>query len=245
MRDLVDKHGTRHWTIIARDFNQKFEDKQRNGKQCRDRWLNYVDPSIITSEFTYPEAILLCHNWLKLGNKWVEIAKLMSRTENWVKNHWRKLLKRENIDLGTSSAEKIKQAARNILVRLQQNSLACEQSCNIIPDELEDFKDESSEVGALTTEYQEMLEKNEYLEENKGEVRKTSDNSLARAMESEDIEKPIILNTECAEFDFAQGVDEIGEENNNNEAVLGKYIRTDHLKSNVNLPGQLFNWSKE
>lgn len=42
------------------------------------------------------ELYLFCY-WQQLGNKWVEIAKLMGRSENWVKNNWKKILRREGL----------------------------------------------------------------------------------------------------------------------------------------------------
>ena len=44
--DIVQKNGTKHWNSIATQFNKTFPEKDRRGKQCRDRWLNYLDPEI-------------------------------------------------------------------------------------------------------------------------------------------------------------------------------------------------------
>ncbi len=46
LREIVQEHGTKHWTIIATYFNRRCPDRDRKGKQCRDRWLNYLDPEI-------------------------------------------------------------------------------------------------------------------------------------------------------------------------------------------------------
>lgn len=43
---IVNKFGTKHWSTISLEFNKYFPDRERSRKQCRDRWLNYLDPSI-------------------------------------------------------------------------------------------------------------------------------------------------------------------------------------------------------
>lgn len=53
------------------------------------------------------ELHLLCY-WRQLGNKWVEIAKFMGRSENWVKNNWKRVLKREGIAMDDKIDEKIR-----------------------------------------------------------------------------------------------------------------------------------------
>lgn len=38
LKSLVAKLGTKHWSLIAQHL-------PRTGKQCRERWCNYLDPS--------------------------------------------------------------------------------------------------------------------------------------------------------------------------------------------------------
>lgn len=54
---------------------------------------NIYDRSKMTPQ---DELHLFCY-WQQFGNKWVEIAKLMGRSENSVKNNWKKVLRREGI----------------------------------------------------------------------------------------------------------------------------------------------------
>ncbi len=105
LREIVQEFGIKRWTTVAINFNKKFPEKDRKGKQCRDRWLNYLDPdikkyrnaTIRRTDITISEKYNLCYNWLHQRNSWVKIARTMGRTENWVKNNWKKLLKKENI----------------------------------------------------------------------------------------------------------------------------------------------------
>lgn len=46
LKALVKKFGTKSWKIIAVEFNKEYFDRNRTGKQCRDRWLNYLRPEL-------------------------------------------------------------------------------------------------------------------------------------------------------------------------------------------------------
>ncbi|KAM3138061.1 hypothetical protein pb186bvf_009734 [Paramecium bursaria] len=44
VRQLVSKKMP--WSKIGDEFNEQFHEVLRTGKKCRDRWLNFLDPSI-------------------------------------------------------------------------------------------------------------------------------------------------------------------------------------------------------
>src|SRR5210317_799374 len=63
----------------------------RTGKQIRDRWNNYLNPSINHSAWTSDEDLRLWHAHKELGAKWTAIGTEKfhtTRSENQVKNRF-------------------------------------------------------------------------------------------------------------------------------------------------------------
>lgn len=90
---LIRENGTRQWSQIAATFNANLG-ANRNGKQCRERWVNFLNPEIKKDPFTLAEDVLILEKRLSIGNKWSEIIKEMpGRTENNVKNRFNMMFK--------------------------------------------------------------------------------------------------------------------------------------------------------
>jgi hypothetical protein len=68
LRDLVGKHGTGDWQLIASSM------PGRGPRQCKDRWINYLAPGLNLSPWTSEEDILLLQKFDELGTRWVQIA---------------------------------------------------------------------------------------------------------------------------------------------------------------------------
>lgn len=85
---LVSVYGNHNWVDIASHFDN------RTPKQCRERWVSHVDPTINKGPWTYDEDALIVIKHQELGNKWAEIARcLPGRTDTLVKNRWNTSIK--------------------------------------------------------------------------------------------------------------------------------------------------------
>ncbi|KAL5100313.1 hypothetical protein RYX36_004640 [Vicia faba] len=89
LRDQIGIHGTENWAIIA----SKFKDKTT--RQCRRRWYTYLNSDFKKGGWSPDEDMLLCEAQKIFGNRWTEIAKVVSgRTDNAVKNRFSTLCKK-------------------------------------------------------------------------------------------------------------------------------------------------------
>ncbi|KAL9246406.1 hypothetical protein vseg_019945 [Gypsophila vaccaria] len=90
LRELISKHGTHNWSVIA----SKFKDKTT--RQCRRRWYTYLNSDFKKGGWSPEEDMLLCEAQKIFGNRWTEIAKVVSgRTDNAVKNRFSTLCKKK------------------------------------------------------------------------------------------------------------------------------------------------------
>lgn len=81
--NFVHTYGCKSWTKLASLL------PGRIGKQCRERWLNHLNPDLNRGPWTPEEdqQLLLLHE--QFGNHWSKISYLMpSRADNMIKNRW-------------------------------------------------------------------------------------------------------------------------------------------------------------
>jgi hypothetical protein len=90
LRHLVEALGQTDWSAIADRMPGK------NARQCKERWVNYLAPSLSTAAWTLEEDFLLIRKYAELGAKWVQIAAFFpNRTDSMIKNRFNKLQRRD------------------------------------------------------------------------------------------------------------------------------------------------------
>ena len=104
--NLVGENGPKRWSYLATILGG------RSGKQCRERYLNHLDPSINKDEWSSEEDKFIIKSALENGNQWSAMSKhLKGRTANAIKNRWNSTLKKkvsEGYDFGISEDSKTK-----------------------------------------------------------------------------------------------------------------------------------------
>jgi hypothetical protein len=81
--DTIWRYGAENWKQIANEV------PGRTAKQCRERWIEQLDPILKHDDWTEEEDQLLIEQHQLLGNKWAEIAQnFPNRTDNQIKNRW-------------------------------------------------------------------------------------------------------------------------------------------------------------
>ena len=83
LRNLVAENGPHKWDMIAILM------PGRTGRQCRDRYQNYLCPGINKDMWTHEEEMLLLEKYSQYGSQWAKISKFFKgRTGTAIKNRW-------------------------------------------------------------------------------------------------------------------------------------------------------------
>jgi hypothetical protein len=111
LRSLVAEIGLRSWCEIAKNI------PGRNGKQCRDRWMNHLSPEICKTLWSTEEEWRLFLYYQLFPSKWKKIAGCMTgRSENSVKNKWH-CLKKTKIHIYENHLKEILAQSKQVLPR--------------------------------------------------------------------------------------------------------------------------------
>lgn len=106
----VETFGTQSWAQIARELNNDYHNGKsvRQGKHCRERWFNHLNPCLRKGDWTAEEDQLLDKYQREMGKCWSKIAKQMpGRTENQVKNRWNSLVRKRSYQLKREAEEEL------------------------------------------------------------------------------------------------------------------------------------------
>lgn len=92
---LVEKYGTDNWETVHREFRSRNE---RDEKAIRNRYYDFLEPSLSKDPFTVAEENVLWQQYEMLGRKWTKIAKaLPGRSPKMVRNQFFSICRRKYI----------------------------------------------------------------------------------------------------------------------------------------------------
>ncbi|KAJ6249519.1 myb protein [Anaeramoeba flamelloides] len=112
--EAVNKYETYSWTKIANLV------PSRNAKQCRERWINQLNPDLVHGFWTNEEDEIILKMRGQLGNKWAQIQKKLSRrSANAIKNRYN--------SLATLAKKKKKKTPKNCQNQDQKNQFIDDQ----------------------------------------------------------------------------------------------------------------------
>jgi len=83
LKELVYMYGENMWEVVAKNM------PQRNARQVRDRWTNFLSPKITKEPWNRMEDDLLIRKINEFGTKWVLISQFFPhRSDTAIKNRW-------------------------------------------------------------------------------------------------------------------------------------------------------------
>lgn len=121
----VWKYGQKKWALIAQEYVAG-----RSGKQCRERWCNYLNPNIEKGPWTVAEDLIVHAGVFELGHRWSVIAqRLPGRTDNQIKNRYNCFLQSKTASCMDDEAQ------MQTAIKLASDSA---RSCDLPATELDD-----------------------------------------------------------------------------------------------------------
>jgi len=94
------------WGMVADKLNKEIHNnlKIRSGKQCKERWINHLDPNMKKDKWTPSEDLEALKLYKALGKKWCEISRVLgNRTDSSIKNRVKSLMNKQKQDLNFNS----------------------------------------------------------------------------------------------------------------------------------------------
>ncbi|CAD8213015.1 unnamed protein product [Paramecium octaurelia] len=134
LSQLYEKYAEQNrynkWSLIAMEMSKIC-------KQCRERWINKLNPQVERGPWYKEEEIKLLVAILNTGKKWSLISRRdfdNQRTENCLKNRFHTIIKRESSKFDKYKTQNQKQ---------NQQKLSLEDETKLIEQIIQELKDES------------------------------------------------------------------------------------------------------
>ncbi|CAD8170919.1 unnamed protein product [Paramecium pentaurelia] len=135
IQDFQSQNKGNKWSQIATALN-KANDQQvhRNGKQCRERWNNHLNPNINRNPWQLSEDLDLMCQAKEIGKKWALISKKLkvARSENNVKNRFNCLLRKEKCHKSGKKDEDENQSEESSISNLAQTEELTHEEIKLI-----------------------------------------------------------------------------------------------------------------
>ncbi|CAD8072645.1 unnamed protein product [Paramecium primaurelia] len=136
--NYAEQNRYNKWSLIAMEMSKICKSSHvRLGKQCRERWINKLNPQVEKGPWYKEEEIKLLVAILNHGKKWSLISRIdfnNQRTENCLKNRFHTIIKRESSKFDKNQTQNQKQ-------NLQKQSFEDEQK--LIEYIIQELKEES------------------------------------------------------------------------------------------------------
>jgi hypothetical protein len=117
LRGLVCEYGENNWSQIASQM------PNRNQRQCRERWFNYLSPTVRNVPWTDQEDALLLQKVAEQGHQWHRLATLFPlRTDINIKNRYHVLNRKMSKTAPIESREVTNPPIRKTVVRDTRSS---------------------------------------------------------------------------------------------------------------------------
>ena len=117
LKELVQKFGAKQWDQIALMM------PGRTGRQCRDRYRNYLIPGYFNGQWSEEEDNILRKKFSEMGPQWAKMTKFFrGRSANSIKNRWNYFLCRMPIDASEPTSVIPQEAKKNEMPQYEINT---------------------------------------------------------------------------------------------------------------------------
>lgn len=110
LNELVQHYGKKKWKLVSNLLSLQIG-QERQGKQCRERWTNNLDPERSSHTWSENEIKTLFHCQSIYGNSWSQISECIpGKSQNAIKNCFYSTIRRNirRFNKGKLDNEKIK-----------------------------------------------------------------------------------------------------------------------------------------